>query len=86
MEDYFGVTDNSVSTQHRYDLIAKHQVRAYSSAMRKHNEQEKATDFIFSILGKLVWYLLINPILVLLKILSIWVWDKIKASNRISDD
>jgi hypothetical protein len=82
MKESYGITDNSPGTQLRYDIIAEKQVEAYSRAIRKQQEHDESTEFILNLIGKIIWYLILFPILTLLKMLIIWVYDKIRAYIR----
>lgn len=80
MEDFWGVTDESVSTRQRYDLIAKHNVIAYKSALRSVHRNKREDEVIFGVIWKLIKYMIIIPVFFILKHVGIWLLKMI--SNK----
>lgn len=91
MEYYFGVTDNSVSTQHRYDLVAEHNVEAYKKALRSSTNNPKEDEMIFGVLLYLLKYIVIIPVFTILKFVILLIirtfkrnWEQKKSLLKTS--
>lgn len=80
MRDFWGITDNSVSTRLRYDLKAKHNVEAYKKALRGSTTNQKEDEMIFEVLWYLLKFVVIIPVFTILKFVVILILRTFKRN------
>lgn len=81
-----GYIDNNQTTKGKIRQQAKLNVEAYRSVYRDEVNREKSTDMLFKIMGYLLWYGFIYPILFILHFLCqcllAWITgNEIKNTN-----
>lgn len=82
MNDFWGKTDNSVSTRLRYDLVAEHQVRAYDAAIRKMVNSKREDETIFRIIFFLLKNCIILPLFYLVKLAFLAIWNYVQKRPK----
>lgn len=82
MKDYWGITDNSISTRQRYDLIAEHQYKAYSEIHKRELRKQRENAIISNIVLGILWYVIVQPAIRLVKFIFWTIIRLFRAKNR----